>query len=140
MIGAGKYVIIATYFEGGKGMEDLKKIFDEGCELREREDYVASFEKFRYAAEQGYIAAQNSVGDCYYYGEGVDLDEEEAVKWYRQAAKQGYAAAQYMLGDCYKNGWGVEKDETEAVKWYRLAAEQGHSYAQEALDEFQKED
>ena len=84
----------------------------------------------RKAAEQGYATAQCNLGYCYQYGQGVDKDETEAVKWYRKAAEQGYATAQCNLGYCYKYGHGVDKDETEAVKWYRKAAEQSYARAQ----------
>ena len=36
-----------------------------------------------------YISAQRELGDCYYNGEGVDQDYEEAVKWYEKAAGTG---------------------------------------------------
>jgi TPR repeat protein len=70
------------------------------------------------------------MGLCYAYGEGVEKDSAEAVKWYRKAADQNYAKAQHFLGDCYKDGQGVEKDDVEAVKWYRKAAEQDFAAAQ----------
>ena len=81
-------------------------------------------------AEQGDARAQYNLGVCYYFGEGVEQDYEEAVKWYRKAAEQGYARAQYNLGVCYYNGEGVEQDYEKAVKLYREAAEQGSSSAQ----------
>ena len=73
---------------------------------------------------------QFNLGIAYAYGEGVEQDYFEAVKWYRKAAEQGYAFAQYFLGMVYENGEGVSQNYKEAVKWYRLAAEQGDFYAQ----------
>ena len=35
------------------------------------------------------------------YGQGVQKDYKEAVKWYRKAAEQGYAKAQFNLGFMY---------------------------------------
>ena len=35
------------------------------------------------------------------FGEGVEQDYAEAVKWYRLAAEQGNADAQYNLGYAY---------------------------------------
>lgn len=77
--------------------------------------------------------AQYKLGVCYYYGRGVEEDEEEAAKWYRKAAEQGYAVAQFMLGECYYDGEGVEQDREEAVKWYKKAVEHGNVEAQNAL-------
>jgi tetratricopeptide (TPR) repeat protein len=66
-------------------------------------------------------------------GEGVTLDDAEALKWYRKAAEQGHVSAQYNLGVMYGKGEGVTQDYAEALKWYRKAAEQGHAKAQNNL-------
>ena len=94
------------------------------------QDYAKAIECFRQAAEQGYAAAQNSLGDCYYDGQGVTQDYAQAVSWYRKAAEQGDADAQNNLGYCYENGLGITKDYAQAVSWYRKAAEQGNAAAQ----------
>lgn len=73
---------------------------------------------------------QYDLGNRYYYGENVQQDYAEAVKWYRLAAEQGYAAAQNSLGHCYDLGVGVQQDDTEAIKWYWMAADQGDSDGQ----------
>ena len=82
------------------------------------------------SAEQGEAKAQYNLGVCYYNGNGVEKDYQEAVKWYRKAAEQGIAEAQCDLGGCYYNGDGVAKYHQEAVKWWRKAAEQGDATAQ----------
>src|SRR5206468_794252 len=69
----------------------------------------------------------------YYYGEGVEKNYAEAVKWYRKAAEQNNAEAQFKLGVCYANGQGMEKDNAEAVKWWRKSAEQDYADAQSNL-------
>ena len=102
------------------GLEDQKKAFDNFAHLRQ-------------AAEQGNAMGQYILGGCYRYGEGVEKDCVEAVKWYRKAAEQGNATGQYILGTCYENGEGVKKDYAEAVKWYRKAAAQGDAYGQCSL-------
>lgn len=91
---------------------------------------VNSINSLKKSAEQGDAWAQNTLGVCYYDGNGVAKDSKEAVKWYRKAAEQGDAWAQGNLGFCYYNGNGVEKDYQEAVKWSRKAAEQGLAVAQ----------
>ena len=52
---------------------------------------------YRKAAEQGDAKAQYNLGNCYYFGNGVTENEQEAVKWYRKAAEQGDAKAQYVI-------------------------------------------
>jgi uncharacterized protein len=73
------------------------------------------------------------LGVCYAYGESVEQNYVESVKWFRKAADQGYANAQAVVGSSYYNGTGVERNYAEAVKWYRKAAEQGYASAQDDL-------
>ena len=85
------------------------------------------------SAENNDVTAQFILGECYYYGWGVEQDYKQAVVWYRKAAEQGDATAQCNLGVCYDNGQGVEQDHKQAVAWYRKAAEQGYARAQSNL-------
>ncbi len=89
---------------------------------------------FRKAAEQGHAGAQNNLGMCYYWGQGVEQDWSQAARWYRRAAEQGEMYAQYNLALCCHYARGVDKDLEQAAHWYRKAAEQGHMQAKEALD------
>ena len=73
-------------------------------------------------------------GLAYKNGDGVDWDDEKAVKFFSEAAEQGHAEAQYQLGYAYQHGIGVERDDDEAEKWYNKAAENGNSDAMEAVD------
>ena len=68
---------------------------------------------------------QFNLGIAYAYGEGVEQDYFEAVKWFKEAADQGDVEAQLNLGYLYASGDGVTQSYPEAAKWYRLAAEQG---------------
>ena len=81
----------------------------------------------------GDAEAQRILGDCYFWGEGIREDKQEAVKWFRLAAGQGYVEAQRWLGDCYFFGNGVGKNKREAVNWYFLSAKKGNAEAQRRL-------
>ena len=89
-------------------------------------DWEEKIAKWKKAAEAGDPEAQVLLGICYYFGDGIPRDVEEAARWYRKAAEQGHAEAQCRLGLCYDAGTGVLQDKAEAMEWYRRAAEQGH--------------
>ena len=76
-------------------------------------------------AELSYLLAQN-----YYFGDGVQQNEEKAAALYRHAAERGHPEAQYMLSVCCRNGKGVAQDNAQAAKLLRKAAEQGSTSAQ----------
>ena len=76
-------------------------------------------------AELSYWLAQS-----YYFGDGVQKNEEKAAALYQHAAGQGHPEAQYMLSVCCRNGKGLAQDHAQAAKLLRKAAEQGSTSAQ----------
>lgn len=56
-----------------------------------------AMEWYRKAAEQENSRAQYSLGQCYHYGRGVEVNKQEAVKWYRKAAELGVPEAKEAL-------------------------------------------
>jgi TPR repeat protein len=48
-----------------------------------------AFRYFALAADQGYTDAENTLGYCYTYGEGTEVDLGKARYWYERAAAKG---------------------------------------------------
>jgi TPR repeat protein len=101
--------------------------------LDKQELYSEAVHWYRQAAEQGYAAAQNSLGYAYEWGQGLETNLQLALQWYRKAAEQNFAQAQNNLGTMYYMGKGVDYDEKKSLYWYQKAAEQGHATAQRNL-------
>ena len=111
-------------------VEIVDIILEKATEQYNFENYPSAFELFSLSANQGNTTAQYYLGDCYYYGRGVKIDNISAVKWYTKAAEQGNAYAQDQLASCYEHGNGVDIDLDKALEWYNKAAESGCAYAQ----------
>lgn len=86
--------------------------------------------KYNYAIQilhelalEGNAEAQKLLGDCYYYGNGVNKSYAEAAQWYRKSAELGNVKAQTCYGYCYEKGLGLTQSYKEAVKWYTKAAD-----------------
>ena len=97
----------------------------------------SDIELYYSAAEKGHADAQLFLGYAYTHGLGVDVDSDEADKWFEYAinqyqikAEQGDADSLYQLGNCYNEGTGVERDKKTAKKLYEEAAKKGHAKAQ----------
>ena len=58
---------------------------------------------FTKSANNGYGAAAYYMGWFYYYGEGVTLNMNEALKWYTKAADLGMSEAKPMINACKNN-------------------------------------
>src|SRR3982751_1605468 len=67
-------------------------------------------------AESGLGAAQSSLADAYYLGNGVLTDAAEAVRRWQKAAEQGDLESQMSLGNAYQLGAGVAKNYAAAAR------------------------
>jgi hypothetical protein len=82
------------------------------------------------SADQGWAAAQVSLGLAHAHGTGVPKDPLQAQAWLGKAAAQGDAEARFQLGQLYATGKALPQDLAESLRWTRQAADQGHPGAQ----------
>ena len=116
-------------------LSERSKLMDLALIAENEERYNKAFEYFSLAVEKyGWISdtalCKRKIGEYYYYGYGVNINYEEAVKWLLDAAKLGDLCAKNILGICYYHGKGVTQDFIEAVKWYRKAASLDYAESQ----------
>jgi len=107
--------------------------FKKGWDAYSSTDYTTALAEWQELADAGDPDACYGMGLLYGNGFGVDMNDDQALKYYGVAAAAGHAEAQYNLGVMYQNGWGVPINEEEGMKWYFLAADQGIVGAQLAL-------
>ena len=88
-------------------LSGLAADYEAGKAAYNRGDYAEAARRYRIAAEQGDVEAQNQLGYMYRLGQGVPKDDVEAASWTRKAAEQGNADAQARLGYMYGIGRGV---------------------------------
>ncbi|MGE3932941.1 MAG: tetratricopeptide repeat-containing serine protease family protein [Rhodospirillaceae bacterium] len=82
------------------------------------------------AVAKGVVNAQNAVGLRYLTGNGVAVDDAQAVAWFRRAAGAGHTDAQLNMGYVHLKGRGVAADDAEGLRWTRMAAAAGNEKAQ----------
>jgi DNA uptake protein ComE-like DNA-binding protein len=87
---------------------------------------TATVQQLRQMAESGDATAQNALGLRYATGDGVALDETEAVRWFMKAAEQGSVSAQSKLGSLFWAGRGVPASLNQAYFWTVLARAGGN--------------
>ena len=71
----------------------------------------------------------NNLGNCYYWGHGVEQDYGKAAEYHSKAANLGYANSQEVLGELYFDGKGVEQNYTQAAYWFKEGCENGERTA-----------
>jgi uncharacterized protein len=113
---------------------NLALIYDYGKEPLEEADYVQAALLYKQAAEKGHDQAQTNLARMYEQGEGVEQNDELALKWYEEAARRGNHYAQHNLAICYINGEkGLNVDYDKAAELFAQAATHGNSRSQFCL-------
>lgn len=85
------------------------------------QDHRKEFELLNRAAELGSINAHHYLSRTYYYGEGVEKDEEKALHQYKLAAIGGHEGARHCLGMWEGKNGNMEL----ACKHFMIAARSG---------------
>ena len=85
------------------------------------QDYSQGFEWIKKSAEQNDIDGIDSLGECYYYGWGIDVDYKQAIALFEKSAEFGNPASYYNLARCYFHGHGVDKNIDKAKELARKA-------------------
>jgi TPR repeat protein len=109
---------------------DLKAIDD----AYSRADYATAFPSAEEFAKKGRGYAEHLYGLMFYYGQGTERNEEQALYWLRSSAEKGVAFGQWMMGRIYAQGTaGIAKNIGEAAVWYRLALYNNSGTSREKL-------
>lgn len=87
--------------------------------------FEEALEIWKSGAEVGDEEAQCWLGSLYANGEGVEVDDELAFRWYLAAAKQGNHMAQANVGAFCFMGRGTKKHIKDAVTWLTASANGG---------------
>jgi len=95
-------------------------------------DIKKAVELLMKAAELGNIKAHNSLAHKYYNkGQGVEEDNDKAIRHWKLAAMGGHEYARCMLGDIEKDKGNMDR----ATKNYMIAARDGYVDALEQVGE-----
>jgi len=108
------------YFQGA---------FDNG-----NQNFDKAIEWYLRGMEQDVLSCIEVLGDCYFYGFGVEVDFDLAYDFYKTAAAKGSCDAAFSLGSMYIRGEVVKKDIREALKWMLIAERKGHKKAPQFVE------
>lgn len=123
-------LLLLPNHEGKAAGTNKNDDLNQGVALYEDEDYAGAAAAFTRAAEKGNADAQFNLGLMYLKGQGVPLDNAQALKWFRLSAEQGNPKAQVNLGRMYARAKAVAPSFTTAASWFRKAADQGYADGQ----------
>lgn len=85
---------------------------------------------YKQSAARGNPLAMNNLANIYYYGNGVDSDEKESLRWVNQMYAQNTPMGDYTMGLAYAKGLGgLPRDQDKARELYIKAAKRGNPEA-----------
>ena len=93
--------------------------------IPEKTLYEQNIEK----AENGDLDAQVLIGISFEEGKDVEVNYDEAYKWYKSAASGGNNEAYFRIGRFYELGHSVEKNPADAHEWYLSSGITGYTPA-----------
>lgn len=73
-----------------------------------------------------YIKKQAKVATCYFNGEGVTKNPEQAAYYLKCIENIGSSEAFLQLGACYEKGQGIDQNDGQALEYYNKANQQGN--------------
>lgn len=108
----------------------LSCVFSAGAAMAADTLYDNRFKEWQQDAEKGKARAQYKLGNAYLRGNEVEINVDEAIRWFEAAAKQGHAKSEYKLGYLYYTGKGVKRNYRRSYDWLSKAANRGYAPAQ----------
>lgn len=108
----------------------LGDLYFKGAFNNGKQNIDKAIEWYLRGVEKQVLPCIEILGDCYYFGFGVDIDYLLAFDFYKTAAENGSANAAFMLGLMYLNGQSVKKNYRKALKWMLIAKNRKHPKAE----------
>lgn len=110
---------------------------DMGEAVKAEDCYRAAFQLYVEMAEAGSVSSMYQCGKCYRFGNGVEKNYQEAMRWFttaddavkRRNPKTRCYDALVAIGDLYADGLGVEHDYEKAYEYYKEASDFGFGTA-----------
>lgn len=107
-------------------MEKQNQNYKRGLRAYRAKDYATAHRLLIEFAEQGDAEAQTMIGSMYQLGlGGLQINEDEASKWYQLASEKGNGVASNNLGTIVL----MRGNREEAIRYFEKARKQGFRHA-----------
>ncbi len=110
-------------------------VYTPGQNSKQQNDQAAMtwFQKAAAIPGPDKASAEYQLGKMYMDGDGVPVDDVQAMVWLRKADNDGSVDADVDISDLYYYGEGVKADQAESVVWLQRGANRGSATAESLL-------
>jgi tellurite resistance protein/tetratricopeptide (TPR) repeat protein len=113
-------------------IETADEAMEAGIAAYKTGDFSEALRCYRSAAISDDVAALHNIGQMYAFGEGVEVNWHEAIRWWSASADKGSDVAQLKAaGTLYHGFGGVAVDLDQALRYAEMASERGGHEANE---------
>jgi TPR repeat protein len=131
-----KAITLGLQFAGPASHYDIDANLGDLYIAKDTPDNKSALKWYRSAADKGGVSAASVVGQNYYTGKDIPVDDSLAAHYTRFAAENDYTFAMRLLGIMYSEGRGVVQDMPQAISWLEKAAARNDFGAMEVLAGF----
>ncbi|KAK8848323.1 hypothetical protein M9Y10_019386 [Tritrichomonas musculus] len=103
-----------------------KIVENEVNEKTENEKEIDNFKIIKNRADKGDVDAMFECSELLKYGDGVDVNMNESIKYCKMAADKGSIKAMFRYASNCEVGDGIPTNKKEALKYYKMAANKGN--------------
>lgn len=112
-------------------IEDFYKLMN-GTKLKENIKNVDTKEvaqSFNFFSDCGIIDFSNEYAYMFHYGDFIDSDIQEAIKYYKIGIEKGDRTSMRHYADILRSGQGIDVNKKEALKYYKISADKGDIFS-----------
>lgn len=106
-----------------------EELYKEAKNALEKAQFKTAYAYFSYLMQRNHAESFNELGDMYFYGRGMAINQAKALELYKKAAALDSVYGFFNVGFLYWNGPEEIQDPEQALQYLKKAAQMGYTYA-----------
>lgn len=106
-----------------------EELYKEAKNALEKAQFKTAYAYFSYLTQRNHAESFNELGDMYFYGRGMAINQAKALELYKKAAALDSVYGFFNVGFLYWNGPEEIQDPEQALQYLKKAAQMGYTYA-----------
>lgn len=106
-----------------------EELYKEAKNALEKAQFKTAYAYFSYLTQRNHAESFNELGDMYFYGRGMAINQAKALELYKKAAALDSVYGFFNVGFLYWNGPEEIQDPEQALQYLKKAVQMGYTYA-----------
>lgn len=106
-----------------------EELYKDSKNALEKAQFKTAYAYFSYLTQRNHAESFNELGDMYFYGRGMAINQAKALELYKKAATLDSVYGFFNVGFLYWNGPEEIQDPEQALQYLKKAVQMGYTYA-----------